>query len=157
MSETMSANARALAEARLWIGAPYLHQGSDREQGTDCLGLVRAIWRSLYGREPEQVSAYSSDWAEVGSEERLLAAAGRWLIPAEQARAGDVLVFRMSPAAMAKHCAIVSEAPGGGSAGRIIHAYWGRAVIESFMSDWWWQRVAGVFRWPEGHNQGEAH
>ena len=42
-------------EARTWLGTPYLHQASVRGAGCDCLGLVRGVWRALYGREPEAV------------------------------------------------------------------------------------------------------
>ena len=39
--------------ARNWIGTPYHHQASLRGVDTDCLGLVREIWRDLYQREAE--------------------------------------------------------------------------------------------------------
>ena len=61
-----------LAEARHWIGTPYRHGGSKCQVGCDCLGLVRGIWRSLYGREPQSVSTYSADWAEAGAVIRCL-------------------------------------------------------------------------------------
>ncbi|NCO16648.1 MAG: peptidase, partial [Alphaproteobacteria bacterium] len=47
--------ARIVAEARRWIGTPYVHQSSARGAGTDCLGLLRGVWRALYGVEPEAV------------------------------------------------------------------------------------------------------
>jgi hypothetical protein len=31
----------------------------------------------------------------------------------------------------------------------MIHAYWGRAVVESWMGPWWRRRLAAVFRFPE--------
>ena len=55
---------RAIGEARLWIGTPYLHQASVRGAGTDCLGLLRGVWRTMHGEEPEPVRAYTADWAE---------------------------------------------------------------------------------------------
>jgi NlpC/P60 family putative phage cell wall peptidase len=36
--------------------------------GCDCLGLLRGVWRAVYGKEPEAVPAYSSDWAEASGE-----------------------------------------------------------------------------------------
>ena len=54
-----------VAEARSWIGTPYQHQASLKGVGCDCLGLVRGVWRALYGEEPEHVPAYSRDWAEA--------------------------------------------------------------------------------------------
>lgn len=44
---------RVLAEAESWIGTPYRHGASMRGVSCDCLGLVRGIWRALYGNEPE--------------------------------------------------------------------------------------------------------
>ena len=79
---TPEIRARALIEARGWIGTPYRHQSSCKGAGADCLGLVRGVWRELFGAEPEPVPPYGPDWAEVAGEERLWAAALRHLDPA---------------------------------------------------------------------------
>ncbi|MBA4331886.1 peptidase P60 [Brevundimonas mediterranea] len=153
------ARAAAVAVARAWLGTPYRHQASMKGVGADCLGLVRGVWREVVGAEPEGLPAYSPDWAETGGRETLLAAAGRWLtpVPVEAMRTGDVLLFRMSPGAAVKlrmspgaavkHCAILSDT--GGPEPRMIHAYWGRAVVESWMGMWWRRRLAAVFRFPD--------
>ncbi|QTC91604.1 NlpC/P60 family protein [Brevundimonas goettingensis] len=140
---------RAVAAARGWLGTPYRHQASVKGEGADCLGLVRGVWREVLGAEPENVPAYSPDWAEVGGEETLLTAARRWLVEIEvaAARPGDVLLFRMSLGAPIKHCAILSM--DGPPEPRIIHAYWGRSVVESWMGPWWHRRLAAAFRWPD--------
>lgn len=142
--------ARILVAARGWIGTPYRHQASRRGVGCDCLGLVRGVWRELYGEEPEAPPPYRPDWAETGGAETLLEAARRWLvqIPVEAAGPGDVLLFRMSPEACIKHCAIVSEARPGDPQPRIIHAYWGRCVVESWLGGWWRRRLAAAFSFP---------
>ena len=139
---------RALAEAMSWIGTPYQHQASVRGVGCDCLGLVRGVWRALYGDEPEAVGPYRADWAEVTGQERLLAAAQRWLveIPMETAQPGDVLLFRMSPEAAVKHCGLISH---DGQTPRIVHAYWGRAVTESWLGEWWRSRRVAAFAFPK--------
>lgn len=139
----------ALAQARAWLGTPYRHQASVQGEGTDCLGLVRGIWRAVVGPEPETPPPYSPDWAEVEGGEMLLEAAERRLvrIPLEAARPGDVLLFRMSPGAPVKHCAVMSAE--GPPEARIIHAYWGRAVVESWMGPWWARRLAAAFTWPD--------
>ncbi|MBN8552273.1 MAG: C40 family peptidase [Caulobacterales bacterium] len=138
---------RALAEAMNWIGTPYQHQASVKGAGCDCLGLVRGVWRALYGQEPQSLPPYRADWAEVSGEERLLAAARRWLVevPIEAAQPGDVVLFRMSPTAAIKHCAVISDP---GPPGRIVHAYWGRAVTESWMGGWWRSRQVAAFAFP---------
>lgn len=134
--------------ARTWLGTPYRHQASLRGEGADCLGLVRGIWRELTGSEPEPLPAYHADWAEVGAEETLLAGARRWLTekPVTEAVVGDVLMFRMAAGCPVKHCAILSDTSG--SEPRMIHAYWGRAVVESWIGAWWRRRLVAVFGWP---------
>lgn len=134
-----------VAAGRGWLGTPYRHQASVNGWGADCLGLVRGVWRECVGPEPEPVPAYRPDWAEIGGEETLWLAARRWLreIAVEAAEPGDVLLFRMAPDACVKHCAVLS-APD-----RIIHAYWGRAVVESRFAPWWRERVTHAFRFPQ--------
>ena len=71
------AGGHIVAVARSFIGTPYRHQGSLKGIGCDCLGLIRGVWRELYGAEPEVPAAYAPDWAERAGEERLLEAAAR--------------------------------------------------------------------------------
>ncbi len=133
-----------LVEAREWIGTPYQHQASVKGAGCDCLGLVRGVWRALYGGEPAAAPAYTPDWAERAGEETLLAAAQRHLLqlPIAQASPGDVLLFRIDAQSPAKHAAILDEE------GRLIHAYWGRAVVRSRFAPWWRARCAAAFAFP---------
>ena len=137
-----------VATAREWLGTPYRHQASVKGEGADCLGLVRGVWRETQGSEPEETPAYQPDWAEVGGTETLLDAARRWLVekPVEEMQPGDILLFRMAGGAPAKHCAILTAM--GPPEPRMIHAYWGRAVVESWMGPWWKRRLAAVFAWP---------
>lgn len=147
MAPSVDVGARVVAAARLWLGTPYLHQASCRGVGCDCLGLVRGVWREVLGDEPERPPAYTPDWAEATGEERMLAAAGRHLVRvAGEARAGDVLLFRMRERGPAKHAAILvsDRLPGG----RIVHAYSGHAVCETRLGEAWLRRLAGVFRFP---------
>lgn len=133
-----------------WIGTPYRHQASLKGQGADCLGLVRGVWREILGAEPEPLPPYTPDWAEKTGEDALIAAARRHLAerPIGKAGPGDVLVFRMGLGCPAKHCAIVSRAEAG-VATRIIHAYWGRSVVETRLVPWWRRRIAGAFAFPD--------
>ena len=137
-----------VAAARGWLGTPYRHQASVKGAGCDCLGLVRGVWRDLHGFEPEPVPPYRPDWAEVGGAETLLAAARRRLEerPVSAMAPGDVLLFRMAPSAPCKHAAILSslERP----EPRMIHAYWGRAAVESWLGRWWRARLAFAFAFP---------
>jgi NlpC/P60 family putative phage cell wall peptidase len=137
-----------VSEARLWIGTPYVHQSSVRGAGTDCLGLLRGIWREIFGSEPEQVPSYSLDWSETQGEERLWAAALRHLAPkpVDEEAPGDVLLFRMRNGAVAKHLGIASIV---GPDARFIHAYSKHGVLESPFSLPWRRRVVARFQFPE--------
>ena len=137
-----------VAVAQRWIGTPYLHQAAVRGAGCDCLGLVRGVWREVYGQEPEAAPAYSMDWSETQGEERLWAAALRHLAakPVSAVEAGDVLLFRMRRGAVAKHLGIVSRA---GRQPRFIHAYSRHGVIESALGTVWHRRVVACFEFPE--------
>ena len=132
---------RVVEEARTWIGTQYRHQASLKKVGCDCLGLVRGVWRGLYGAEPEALKPYSADWAEAGGADALLEAARRNFIqkPIADLADGDVILFRWKPAHAAKHLGIlVSEQA-------FIHAYEGHAVMISALVPQWRSRVAGVF------------
>jgi NlpC/P60 family putative phage cell wall peptidase len=140
----MSARAEAIvAAARGWIGTPYLHQGSLRGVGCDCLGLLRGVWREVVGAEPERPGPYSPDWAEAGGSEALMAAASRHLLEASEIAPGCVLVFRWRAGLPAKHCAIAT------SLSTMVHAHDGACVAEIAIAGWWRRRIAGVFVFPE--------
>lgn len=138
-----------MAEARLWLGTPYLHQASVKGAGTDCLGLLRGVWRALYGAEPENVPPYTEDWAEPSRREVLMEAADRWLKrkPLSCPEIGDVLLFRMRDGSIAKHLGIQSDL---GATPRFVHSYTGHGVIESSLSQPWQRRIAARFAFPEG-------
>ena len=143
----MTPAARVVDEARGWIGTPYRHQAAVKGAGTDCLGLVRGVWRALHGAEPEAVPAYTPDWAEPAREEVLWAAALRHLVarPWGVPEPGDVILFRMRAGSVAKHLGIVVAGP---PAPAIVHAYTGHGVVESPLSDPWARRIAARFAFP---------
>lgn len=136
---------RVLAEARQWIGTPYRHQCSVKGQGTDCLGLIRGIWRKLYGHEPQAVPAYTRDWGEIGEGEPLLDTARLWFaeVDGASARAGDLVVFRWKHSSIAKHAGILSNHH------NFIHAYERAGTVETTLGPHWRKRIAGTFRFPE--------
>ena len=153
--------------ARTWLGTPYHHQASLKGIGCDCVGLVRGVWRELYGDEPQALPAYTRDWAEAQGRETLLEAARRHLveIPRTEALPGDILIFRWRRTAPAKHCAILASgtaAPPLPACGErvgvrgshrgapirsatMIHALEGAPVSEVSLSPWWRRHLAGAF------------
>lgn len=139
---------RVVELAQDWIGTPYQHQASVKGVASDCLGLIRGIWRQLYGAEPEAAPAYSADWGEVGRAEVLMQAALRHLLPVHRdtnLHEGQVLLFRMREGAVAKHLGILSQS---GEHPRFIHAYSGHGVIDSPLTIPWRNRIAARFCFP---------
>jgi NlpC/P60 family putative phage cell wall peptidase len=146
-----------VAETRAWIGTPYRHQASLKGVGCDCLGLVRGVWRTLIGDEPERAPPYAPDWAEALSGEPLADAAGRHFVAIDRAPSlpspasggglgwgpGDVLLFRWRANLPAKHAAIVTAPE------LMVHAHDGAAVAEVAIAPWWRRRLAYAFRFPE--------
>ncbi len=138
-----------VAHARGWIGTPYVHQASCQGAGTDCLGLIRGVWRALYGKEAVFVPPYTRDWSEAAGGETLWQAAQTHLLEktrSQDDQVGDVLLFRMKAGAVAKHLGIVGKA---GRDASFIHAFSGHAVVESAFSSPWRRRVVARFQFPE--------
>ncbi|WP_126975623.1 C40 family peptidase [Frigidibacter oleivorans] len=138
-----------LAAARGWIGTPYRHQASVRGAGADCLGLVRGVWREVYGTEPAPVPAYTPDWGETGAEELLWRAAAAHLreVPCGAPPVpGQLILFRLRAGAVAKHLGLQAET---GARASFVHAYSGHGVVESPLSAPWARRIAARFDFPE--------
>jgi NlpC/P60 family putative phage cell wall peptidase len=86
---------------------------STRGAGCDCLGLARGIWPALYGAEAGPVPAYTPSWGETGRREVLREALRARMIEIgpELAATGALLVFRMAPGRLAKHCGVLIDVP----------------------------------------------
>jgi NlpC/P60 family putative phage cell wall peptidase len=130
--------------ARSWIGTPYHDQASLRGVGADCLGLARGVWREMCGCEPDIVPPYSRDWGEVGPREVLAEGAAQWMIQIAPGDAGpgSLVLFRMRPGAIAKHCGILT------GNGTFVHAYDRLGVIEEPLTPAWRRRIAFAFNYP---------
>lgn len=127
---------RIVAAARSWIGTPYRHLAATKGAGCDCLGLVRGVWRDLYGTLPE-VPNYRADTRDHRD---LLAVAEERLVAAEPG-AGRIVLFRLG--SLPRHCGIlVGES-------RFIHAQERIGVVEANLTEGWAKRVAGCFAFPE--------
>jgi NlpC/P60 family putative phage cell wall peptidase len=140
---------KIIRAVRGWIGTPYRHQASVKGQGCDCLGLLRGVWREVIGAEPEAVPSYTPDWSETGRDECLWAAAVRNMRSTEidTGKRGQVVLFRMRTGHVAKHLGFLA----GNDAGfdTVIHAYSGRGVIETPLTDVWVRKIVAQFQFPE--------
>lgn len=138
--------ATVVAEARTWLGTPWMHQASTKGLATDCIGLVVGVARALgikeaaeydaaidvrgYGRQPDPVA--------------LLAASDRYLqrIDIDAAGPGDILLLRFELDPM--HFAIVS----GVAPVYIIHALEPRGrVVEHRVDTLWRSRIMRAYRY----------
>lgn len=133
-----------IREALDWLGTPYQHQASLKGVGCDCLGLVRGVWRAVYGGEPEDAPPYTPDWAEATGRETLAMAARRHMaaVPVEEARGGDAILFRWRANLPAKHIGILIDERS------FVHAQQGAAVSHVALSPWWRRRIACAFQFP---------
>lgn len=132
-----------VAAARLWLGTPYRHQAATLGAGCDCLGLLRGVWRTLYGDEPMVVPPYRADMRDPAHAGALLAAAERFMVPVSGGlAAGQVLLFRLNGMAEAKHCGILVGPD------RFIHAQERLGVVEAALTEAWARRVSGRFEFP---------
>mgnify|MGYP001176902622 FL=1 len=129
-----------VAEARAWIGTPFVHRASVKGAGADCLGLVRGVWRAVKGPEPERVPPYGVLWAEERGRELLLEALGRHLAQVDAAVAGDVLAFRLTSNGPVKHAGVMTAADA------FVHAHERLGVVETPFSPWWRRRLAAAFQ-----------
>ena len=133
-----------VAAARQFLGTPYRHQASIVGVGCDCLGLLRGVWRVLYGGEPEAMPAYRADLRDPLNAGALREAAERLLVVETAAlAAGQVVLFRLNRAAEPKHCGILIGPD------RFIHAQERLGVVEANLTDGWRTRVSGRFRFPD--------
>lgn len=131
-----------VAAARGWIGTPYRHRAALRGAGCDCLGLVRGVWRDL-GGSYVSLPNYRAHWRDLRHADELLALAQSHLRPAEAGPiAGQVMLFRLGPSLLPRHCGIALDA------GRFVHAQEGLGVVEANLTEGWRKRIAGLFDFP---------
>lgn len=127
------------AEARRWLGVPYLHQGRSR-LGLDCIGYVIVVRKAL-GSWPEsdgEVRNYGRRPKDDLLRERMTTHLEQIDSPEE----GAVILIRWPTDKYASHCAIYAG-------GNILHAYQrAGAVIESGYRAQWLRLTHSFWRLP---------
>lgn len=123
-----------LAEARTWIGVPWVHQGRNRF-GVDCIGLLLVVGWKL-GLSDYDVTGYG----RVPNGDFMLRECARLLVPTAAERPGDVLLMRFKREP--QHLAFVTDRG-------MLHAYAGAGrVVETTMPRQWRDRIVGVYSIP---------
>lgn len=148
------------SERYLMLEAALASRGMSRRfrggQGAhDNWSLVRECAQIATQRDLIEVERDTADWAVAVPEERARMAFTQWgltEVRLRHASPGDVLLFSMGEGV---HPAIMS-APGGEYSwsmlprkslpeAKVIHAYYARSVVESWLGKWWSDRLIGAF------------
>lgn len=135
-----------VAEARAWIGTPYVHGAALRGAGCDCLGLIRGVRAGLGIADPGRLPAYAPGWALTGRGEALREGLSRLMPPVPPGAVlapGQILLFRLRARAPAGHLGILTEA---GEAPAFVHAYDRHGVVESPLAAAWARRIVARYQ-----------
>lgn len=132
-----------IAEARTWLGTPFVHQQSRKGIASDCIGFVGGVAVAL--RVPCALE-WSHDerfknYARTPDPDLLLRACDEYMdqVPRHTTRPGDVLVMKFQKEPM--HFGYLS-APG-----YMIHCYEPRGgVVEHGIDPKWSQRILRTYR-----------
>jgi NlpC/P60 family putative phage cell wall peptidase len=134
-----------VAEARGWIGTPYVHGAAVRGAGCDCLGLIRGVRQAVLGADSPRLPPYAPGWALRGGDEALRNGLRQHLhetLGDGANQAGQVVLFRLRAGAPAGHLGILVQT---GPAPRLVHAYDHHGVIESPLSAPWARRIVARY------------
>jgi NlpC/P60 family putative phage cell wall peptidase len=135
-----------VAEARTWLGVPWLHQGWHKEIGCDCIGLVRGVGHALGlvdASDENPANARFIGYPREPNPALMRAALALYLFPAERHAIwpGDVLWLRFD--GEPRHLAILADG------GNVIHALESVGkVVEHRLDERWAQRCIGSWRFP---------
>ena len=120
-------------EARAWLGTPYHPHARVKGAGVDCAMLLAEVYEAAGATDRVDPGYYAVDWHLHRGSELYLAHVlrrGR-AIDAGDARVGDLVVVQFGRTY--SHGGIIVE--GAGREMRVVHAYYGRGVIESFLHE----------------------
>ena len=138
--------AEIVAEARRWVGTPWLHQACLRGVGCDCIGLVAGVARAMGMPEAEAwlADARFRGYGRTPKVADLFAACSIYLdrIAPSQLGLGDIGLFAIAREPM--HFGIIS----GLAPIYLIHGYTGAGrVVENALAGKWTRRLVGAYRY----------
>ena len=133
--------------AREFRGKGYTFKGCG-PFAFDGFGLIRACVAKVTGTpvsDVADVARNTPDWTEAVT----YSVSARWLNDmglerADDLSVGDVLIFQVHPDKPGVHVAVLTETHG--AEPKMVHAYWGRSVIESYTDNWLPRRLIGAYR-----------
>ena len=143
--------AQIIAEARSWLGTPFMHQQAMKGVGADCYGFARGVLSAVgalaedyESRLPPEALAYRNPNGAM-----MLAACEQLgvRVPVDRIQPGDFLLMRMER--QPQHFAIVGDYRYGGLS--IIHALGPNApaeIVETTFAPHWRKRIVGAYAHP---------
>lgn len=111
---------RLLNEARSWIGTPYAYGCAEKGRGTDCSGMIMSLFYGVYGIKLPRSSAMQHEFSHP--------------VKFDKMQPGDLVFFTTS-----KNSSRVNHVGLYVGNGRMIHASSSRGVMESSLSEKYWQ------------------
>lgn len=136
----MSTRADIVAEARTWLGTPFVHQGRAKGRAVDCLGLVACVGSALGLTAAEHVER--TDYGRIPNPRRMRAELQAHLDEIPVAFAGEGDVVHMAWTRQPMHLGILTDVG-------ILHAYSAiPAVVEHPLDDAWRGRIRFAYRYP---------
>lgn len=111
-----------MAEARSWIGTPYVYGGSTKGKGTDCSGMIMQLFSDIYGLKLPRSSAMQYEVARP--------------VKYNKMRPGDLVFFSTDKSrSRVNHVGLyVGD-------NRMIHASSSRGVMESSLDLPYWKEA----------------
>lgn len=129
-----------VAEARSWLGTPFLWQASVKGKGADCKGLVWGVARELGRPEAETFHAQLANYGHAVDCALLKAGLAETFDKRTEAGPGDVLLLRIG--GRAQHLAICTGE-------KMIHTYGRgpRCVVEVPFTSIWRSQLDSIWGW----------
>jgi NlpC/P60 family putative phage cell wall peptidase len=134
-----------VAEARLWLGTPFQHQGCLKGVACDCIGLVKGVGLALglvdYDPASPEAQAFAS-YSMMPDSKRMRQGLATWLLPIPVAEALPADILFMAWTREPQHVALRTDHG-------IIHSYSGVGkVVEHAFDESWQRRVVAAYRYP---------
>lgn len=137
----MTTRAEVVAEARSWIGTPFVHQARIKGIGVDCIGLVTQTAKAT-----GLLDVDATDYSRTPDPTRMREGLTRHLdaVPFKELQPADVIWFRVI--SEPQHVGLVSEVT---PKLRMVHAYSRKRLnqcVEQDVDGFWRSRIIGCFR-----------
>jgi NlpC/P60 family putative phage cell wall peptidase len=135
------------AQARLWLGTPFVWQASQRGVGCDCKGLLWGVARELGFPEAESLYARVADYSPTRPVPSALLKEGFAAIfdPVSEMQPGDILLLKRG--GCVAHIAIVSSDDSAIHAQIDSKAWVKETKLRALLKVW---QLDSVWRWRDG-------